>query len=160
VYTPALGGKQNCAGATKTAFLRFDMKLIPSLICFVCFSAGAVGVQSPVILTVNTQSPGAAIPSDFLGLSFEMANLEYNGGGVSGYMFDSTNTELVTLFTNLGIKSLRIGGTSTDKNTGIANFPQYTPTNQDIDALFRFANAADVHLEQLQPVFDLLRHRQ
>ncbi|MGO8681064.1 MAG: LamG-like jellyroll fold domain-containing protein [Limisphaerales bacterium] len=73
-----------------------------------------------------------------------MADLEYNGGGVSGYMFDSTNTELVTLFTNLGIKSLRIGGTSVDKNTGIANFPQYTPTNQDIDALFRFANAAGV----------------
>ena len=120
------------------------MKLIPSLICFVCFSAGAGWAQSPVTLAVNTQSPGAAIPSDFLGLSFETADLEYNGGGVNGYMFDSTNTELVTLFTNLGIKSLRIGGTSTDANTGIANFPQYTPTNQDIDALFRFANAAGV----------------
>jgi hypothetical protein len=67
----ALGGKQNRARATKTVFLRFDMKLIPSLICFVCFSAGAGWAQSPVTLAVNTQSPGAAIPSDFLGLSFE-----------------------------------------------------------------------------------------
>ena len=97
---------------------------------------------SPVTLSVNTQSPGAAIPSDFLGLSFETGNLQSNGVGVAGYMFDSANTQLVTLFTNRGIKNLRVGGTSVDRVNGI--IPQYTPTNQDIDALFRFANAAGV----------------
>ncbi len=118
------------------------MRMILNLACAACLLAGAASAQSPVTLSVNTQSPGPAIPSDFLGLSFETGNLKYNGAGVSGYMFDSTNAELVTLFANLGIRNLRIGGTSTDTNNGV--ILQYTPTNQDIDALFRFAVAAGV----------------
>jgi hypothetical protein len=47
--------------------------------------------QSPVTLTVDSQSPGSIIPSDFLGLSFETGNLQSNGVGVAGYMFDSAN---------------------------------------------------------------------
>jgi hypothetical protein len=97
---------------------------------------------APVSLAVNAQSPGAAIPPDFLGLSFETANLRSNGVGVAGYMFDSSNTQLVTLFTNLGIKNLRVGGTSTDTNNEV--IPLYVPTNADLDALFRFAPAANV----------------
>ena len=99
---------------------------------------------APVSLTVNTQSPGAVIPTNFLGLSFEEANLKSNGVGVVGYMFDSTNTQLVTLFTNLGIKSLRIGGITVDTNNEV--IPYYFPTNQDVDALFRFAKAAGVQV--------------
>ena len=108
----------------------------------VSFSLPAV---SAVSVSVNTQLPGAAIPSDFLGLSFETGNLQSNGVGVVGYMFDSTNTQLVTLFTNVGIKNLRIGGTSVDRQNG--TIPQYTPTNADIDALFRFAAATGVKVE-------------
>ena len=48
-------------------------------------------------MTVNTQSPGVLIPTNFLGLSFETANLQSNGVNVAGYMFDSSDTELVTL---------------------------------------------------------------
>ncbi len=92
---------------------------------------------------VNTQSPGLIIPTNFLGLSFETGNLKYGGVGVNGYMFDSSNTELVTLFTNIGVKHVRIGGTSTDTNNGPV-IPFYFPTNQDIDALFRFVKAAGV----------------
>ncbi|HEX4119439.1 MAG TPA: immunoglobulin domain-containing protein, partial [Verrucomicrobiae bacterium] len=99
---------------------------------------------SGVSLAVNTLSPGPAIPRDFLGLSFEEANLRSNGVGVVGYMFDSSDTELVTLFTNLGIKNLRIGGTSVDTNNEV--IPVYIPTNQDVDALFRFAPAAGVEV--------------
>jgi hypothetical protein len=97
---------------------------------------------SAVTVSVNTQSPGAVIPEDFLGLSFETGNLLSNAVGVAGYMFDSANTQLVTLFTNLGIKNLRIGGQSVDRDNGV--ILQYTPTNADIDALFRFADAAGV----------------
>jgi hypothetical protein len=97
---------------------------------------------SQVTVSVNTQSPGAAIPSDFLGLSFETGNLQSNGVGVAGYMFDSANAQLVTLFTNLGIKNLRIGVISVDRTNGV--IPLYSPANPDIDALFRFANAAGV----------------
>jgi hypothetical protein len=91
-------------------------------------------------LSVDAQSPGAAIPTNFLGLSFEEANLKSNGVGVVGYMFDSTNTQLLTLFTNLGIKHLRIGGITVDTNNEV--IPYYFPSNQDVDALFRFAKAA------------------
>ncbi|HEX3719718.1 MAG TPA: hypothetical protein VH595_17335 [Verrucomicrobiae bacterium] len=99
---------------------------------------------SGISLAVNTLSPGLAIPWDFLGLSFEEANLKSNGVGVVGYMFDSSDTQLITLFTNLGIKNLRIGGTSVDTNNEV--IPLYVPTNQDIDALFRFAPAAGVEV--------------
>jgi hypothetical protein len=99
---------------------------------------------SGVSLAVNTLSPGSTIPQDFLGLSFEEANLQSNGVDVAGYMFDSSDTELITLFTNLGIKNLRIGGTSVDTNNEV--IPFYFPTNQDIDALFRFAPAAGVEV--------------
>lgn len=107
----------------------------------VSFSLPAI---SGVSLTVNTLSPGATIPWDFLGLSFEEANLQSNGVGVAGYMFDSSDKELITLFTNLGIKNLRIGGTSVDTNNEV--IPLYVPTNQDVDALFRFAPAAGVEV--------------
>ncbi|HEX3626056.1 MAG TPA: glycosyl hydrolase family 79 C-terminal domain-containing protein, partial [Verrucomicrobiae bacterium] len=118
------------------------MKWIFTAICLALFECVGALAQSPVTVTVGTQLPGAAIPSDFLGLSFETGNLAYNGAGVSGYMFDSTNAQLVTLFTNLGIRNLRIGGISVDRNNGV--ILQYTPTNQDIDALFRFAQAVNV----------------
>jgi hypothetical protein len=118
------------------------MKLISRLVGLLLLSMGAVWAQSPVTVAVSTQSPGVAIPSDFLGLSIETGNLRTNAAGVNGYMFDSTNTQLVALFTNLGIQNLRIGGTSVDTNNGV--ILQYTPTNQDIDALFRFAKAAGV----------------
>jgi hypothetical protein len=101
-------------------------------------------VTSAVSLAINTLSPGPTIPWDFLGASFEEGNLQYNGVGVAGYMFDSSDTELITLFTNLGIKNLRIGGTSVDTNNEVV--PLYIPTTQDIDALFRFAPVAGVEV--------------
>lgn len=100
---------------------------------------------SGISLSIDPQSPGPAIPADFLGLSFEEANLRSNGVGVVGYMFDSSNAELITLFTNIGIKNLRIGGITVDTNNEV--IPFYLPTNQDIDALFRFAPAAGVSVE-------------
>lgn len=99
------------------------------------FSAVAMG-QSPVKVTIDTRTPGALIPADFSGLSFETASLRYDNAGVNGYFFDSTNTQLLTLFRELGIKNLRIGGASVDSIT--------TPSHRDIDALFRFARAAGV----------------
>ena len=102
-------------------------------------------ITVPLSIAVDTQNPGAMIPSDFLGLSFETGNLKSNGVGVVGYMFDSSNTELLTLFANLGIKNIRIGGISVDTNNEV--IPLYVPTNQDVDALFRFAAAANVDVE-------------
>jgi len=100
----------------------------------ICWSAGALA-QSPVALTV-TNSPGYAVSTNFSGLSFGTISLK---PGSKGYFFDSSDTQMVALFQQLGIKSLRIGGTSVDTNSS-----NYTPATPDVDALFRFANAAGV----------------
>jgi len=100
--------------------------------------ATALMAQSPVFVKVDTLSPGRAIPADYSGASYETVNLKIGSSGISGYLFDSTNTQVVSLFKQLGIKSLRIGGSTVDRNG------DFIPANQDIDALFRFAQAAGV----------------
>jgi Glycosyl hydrolase family 79 C-terminal beta domain len=100
-----------------------------------CVWAGVALAQSPVTLTI-TNSPGQAIPTNFSGLSFGTISLK---PGSHGYFFDSSDTQVVTLFQQLGAKCLRIGGTSVDTNNS-----GYTPANPDVDALFRFANATGV----------------
>ncbi|HTR80597.1 MAG TPA: hypothetical protein VMM58_03135 [Bacteroidota bacterium] len=107
-----------------------------------CFLLSSLTVaQSPVTLTVRTMGMNSVIPEDFSGLSFETLSLRYNNAGVKGYFFDSSNAELLTLFGNLGIKHLRIGGSSVDSNKY-----GYVPAQEDIDALFRFAKAANIHV--------------
>ena len=55
------------------------------------------------------------------------------------HFFSPTNTALVTLFRNLGLRHLRVGGTSVES-------PPKTPIPgvNDIDSLFAFAQAAGV----------------
>ena len=95
-----------------------------------------VVAQSPVTLAIGPGSPGLAIPEDFSGFSFESGSLRYNHYRTNAYFFDSSDTRLLTLFRNLGIKSLRIGGNSVDHG--------FVPSTNDIDALFRFVKAADL----------------
>lgn len=66
-----------------------------------CLWTGIVHGQSPVILSV-TNSPGYAIPSDFVGLSF--------GTETAGQVFTAANTQLITLFQQIGIRNLRFMG--------------------------------------------------
>jgi hypothetical protein len=49
-----------------------------------------------------TNSPGYAIPSDFPGLSF--------GTETAGQVFSATNTQLMTLFQQIGVRNLRFMG--------------------------------------------------
>ncbi|MDE3057887.1 MAG: hypothetical protein KGJ59_08015 [Bacteroidota bacterium] len=107
------------------------------ILCLLCFLVSAGFAQSPVTITVDSRKPGREIPADFAGESFETASIRINNRGVKGYMFDSTDRQMIALFKSLGIKSLRIGGGTVD-NTGV------NPTHNDIDALFRFAKAAGV----------------
>jgi hypothetical protein len=90
----------------------------------------------PITLSVTTTGQSYAIPQDFTGLSFGTTSLR---GGKNGYFFDSSSAQVLNLFQSLGIRNLRIGGTSVDTNTG-----NYIPVTADIDALFRFAQAADL----------------
>ncbi|HUA64525.1 MAG TPA: hypothetical protein VME24_01680 [Alphaproteobacteria bacterium] len=91
--------------------------------------------MEPVLVTINTNGPRSSIPTDFAGLSFETGRL-HKDRATGAYFFDSSNAQLLTIFRNLGIKSLRIGGNTVDRG--------YVPSTDDIDALFRFAKAADV----------------
>jgi len=113
------------------------MKVIVSLVFVLLLCAGLLEAQSPVSLNVIISSHGinATIPSDFNGLSFGTTSLKPAGT----YFFDSTDTQVLTLFRELGTKSLRIGGTSVDTNNS-----GYIPSRPDIDALFRFAKSSGV----------------
>jgi hypothetical protein len=95
----------------------------------------------PVTITVGTGRPGPVVPEDFAGLSFERGPLNPGNAGVRGYLFSPANTSLVTLFRNLGLRSLRIGGGSVEDmipaGTGRDGFT-------GIDTLFAFAAAAGV----------------
>jgi hypothetical protein len=62
---------------------------------------------SPVTVSIDRSHPGAQIPADFLGLSFEDVAL----ARVAGYAHDS---EVLQLLRSLGDPSLRFGGVSAD----------------------------------------------
>lgn len=114
------------------------MKLFAIVLVLAGASINAAWSQLSATVSVDLSSPNYLIPTDFIGFSFETRRVDWNSDGVSGYFFDSTNTQAVTLFHQIGVKSLRVGGSSVnDPKTPI-------PTTNDIDALFRFANAADV----------------
>ena len=99
--------------------------------------AGAAHAAPAVTITPEIKSPGNTISPDFCGLSFETKMLLPNGGQ---YFFRADNTELISLFKSLGVKSLRIGGNSADAPT------VDIPTEPDLDQLCAFAQAAGVHL--------------
>jgi hypothetical protein len=100
--------------------------------------AGFALAQSPILLTIDTAHPRAAVPPDFPGLSFESSNLLPQPSGK--HLFDRANQPLIALFRLLGIRSLRFGG-------GTADTPRYAvPGEKDIDSLFAFADAADVKI--------------
>src|SRR5579859_2866281 len=82
---------------------------IPALIFTVLFLllAGIAGAQSPVTVTLAAKSPGAAIPADFEGLSFETSALLPDDSGQ--HVFRPTNQPLINIFKSLGIKSVTPG---------------------------------------------------
>ncbi len=93
--------------------------------------------QSRVTVTVNTGVSGIDIPSRFIGLSFETGDENAGYKGTKGFMFSPGNTELITLFKDLGVKNIRMGGNSVDKLND-------NPSHKGIDELFAFAKAAGV----------------
>ena len=117
-------GKSVRGAAALTAFL-----LVFALIT-------AKSAQSPLTISVDTSHPGAAISPDFTGLSFELTQLMPGPDG--NRYFRPDNTRLINLFRTLGIKNLRVGGNTADRNW------KRPPSQADIDSLFAFAKAADV----------------
>src|SRR4029077_19219726 len=64
-----------------------------------------------VTVTIDAGRLGPVVPGDFAGLSFERGPLVSPGNaGVSGNVFGPGSNSLITLFRNLGLGNLRIGG--------------------------------------------------
>jgi len=118
------------------------MKLISVLLGVAVLGSSASPARadspSPVTLTIAANAGGAPIPENFTGLSFGMKALLPNKDGA--HLFSPANTPLVTLFQNLGLRHLRLGGTSVES-------PPATliPGQTEIDNLFAFARAAGVN---------------
>ena len=91
--------------------------------------------DAPIRLDLDMQHPGAAIGPEFAGLSYEAASILPGDGP---RYFRAENDALITLFRTLGIKSLRIGGNTSDRNV------LHSPEFADLDSLFGFAKAAGV----------------
>ncbi|MBO0744846.1 MAG: hypothetical protein J2P43_07495, partial [Candidatus Dormibacteraeota bacterium] len=105
---------------------------------------GAGGaVPEPVTVVVDATARGRVIPGDFAGLSFERGILRSGNAGVPGYFLSPSNTELVTLFRNAGIASVRIGGNTVDQQVPAGTGSDgYT----GVDQLFAFAAAAGANV--------------
>src|SRR5437763_15323546 len=83
-----------------------------TLACAGLFAVSAAAApQAAVTLLIESDKPGAEIPADFAGLSFEMQTLL---PGKTGPYFSDANGAMVQTFRNLGIRSLRIGGNTAD----------------------------------------------
>ncbi len=99
-----------------------------------------------VALTVKTQPRGKEIPASFSGLSFEMGSMLVNHSGVQGYLLDPTNTQALTLFQQLDIRHLRMGGGSVE-NVQVP--PQGADGGMDftgIDKMLDFAQAGHMQV--------------
>ncbi|HVM50865.1 MAG TPA: glycosyl hydrolase family 79 C-terminal domain-containing protein [Candidatus Acidoferrum sp.] len=96
----------------------------------------AEAAEVPVTVTIESAQPGRNISSDFLGLSYETALLLPGSNGK--YFFTPENKALVQMFRTLGVKSLRVGGNTAERES------VQIPGRRDIDSLFAFAQAAGV----------------
>ena len=94
--------------------------------------------QSVVSVMLDPQNAGREIPADFVGLSFEMQRVLADTNG--NHYFSAENKKLIATFKTLGIKNLRVGGSTADRPTLPA------PSETDVDNLFAFAKAANLQV--------------
>ncbi len=111
-----------------------------ALLC--ALAAGPVSwAQTTVTITAHPQSPGSAIPNNFLGLSFETGSLTSATG------FPAANAVFQQMVSQIGPGVVRFGGNSVDKLTGwmrgqrTSSTPSSVLTSSDIDPVFAFARA-------------------
>jgi len=98
--------------------------------------AQSARAQSPVTLVADPALAGPNISSNFSGLSYEMSLVLPGRNGK--YFFSPDNKPLIQMFRTLGIRSLRVGGNTAERDTVAI------PGKADIDSLFGFAKAAGV----------------
>ncbi len=87
-------------------------------------------------LTIDASKPGYAIPSNFVGISVSSWSIDDDNGYTK--CFTTANTQMVSLFKQIGIKHLR---TIMDE----AEPGDPDPSDSEIDAFFEFAAASGVN---------------
>ena len=94
-------------------------------IAWICafVAAPACWAQTAVAIVAHPESPGLAIPSDFIGLSFESGSLTSATG------FPAENAVFQRMVAQIGPGLVRFGGNSVDKLTGWIR-GQRTPSGQ------------------------------
>lgn len=117
--------------------MKFLQNILSTLFCVAAVCAGTSNAQ--VLVRIDPHVTGKPIPENFLGLSFETSATLRGTDGRYPY-FNPTNAPLIQLLETLGIKSIRIGGNTSDR----PSVP--TPTPADIDEVFSFAQKANVRL--------------
>lgn len=124
-------------GHGKTAFENENYrKLLAQGIRWTANRSGGAPKTASVMIGVSPERAGPIISPDFSGFSFEVALLFPNENGVRYFRPD--NEPLIRLFRQFGIKSLRIGGNTSDRDA------KKLPGEADWDSLFGFAKAAGV----------------
>ena len=104
--------------------------------------------QAPVTVATHPTSPGGAIPTDFIGLSFESGNL------ASTTAFPAENPVFRRMLSQIGPGLLRFGGNSVDKLTGWQASPRITTpassatpssviASSDVDRILALARAVN-----------------
>jgi hypothetical protein len=110
-------------------------------------AAGAIGAllcapmamaQLSITVVIGPATAGPSISSNFTGLSYEMSLLLPGKNGK--HFFSPENKPLLQMFRTLGIKSLRVGGNTAERDTVAL------PGKAEIDSLFAFAKAAGVQV--------------
>ena len=139
LHTPALLESPARIGHSSITrrIARMLRKPLPSLaLLAVLLLLQSACAQSPITLVIDPTLAGPDISSNFSGLSYEMSLVLPGSNGK--YFFSPQHKPLVQMFHTLGVKSLRVGGNSAERET----VP--VPGRADIDSLFEFAKVAGV----------------
>lgn len=124
------------------------MKILFSLFCASGLLLSVALAQSPVTLTIDARSSGYVIPDDFCGLSFGAVSELPGKGGVPGLLFSPTNSQLIALFTNSGIRNLRLGGST------VEGLDAARPSREAINQVFGFAKASGINVIYSLPLLN------
>ncbi len=116
------------------------MKISLSIFGLLVVLSSTARAQSPVTLTIATDTRGYEVPPDFAGVSIFTGTQVHDHRNIPGNLFSGSNTQLINLFKNTGLHHLRLGATGSP-GSGIENLH-----HEDIDALFAFAQATDLHV--------------
>ncbi len=103
-----------------------------------CVCATLAWPQVNVTVTINPEynnsTQRTAIVPDFIGLGIGTVAETQNYAGVSGYLFAPSNSQLIALFQQIGIKNLRMAD---------GPLPVNAPSHTDIDNFFGFMQAVN-----------------